>query len=261
LNRNEYFQNNQPVVKHLIFNKMSETNETNNKEPRNYVAVSTLIFSGSAIIILAATAIIVNPKEAMTIFNIALPVFASWVGTILAFYFGKVNFESANKQVGDMLARTFSPEDLNKTPVKIIMRQFVDMECFKMPVGKSEKDILLSELHDMMNEDKNRLPVVSFDSKPLYMVHLSTIRAYTSGSGKLTDTLEQFLASKRGTGSGFGLNEGFIIVPENSALSEAKERLDKIKICQDIFITKDGTANEPLTGWVSNTRMARLLQI
>jgi hypothetical protein len=113
----------------------------------------------------------------------------------------------------------------------------------------------------MMNEDKNRLPVVTSDSKPLYMIHLSTIRAYITGGGKLTDTLEKFLAEKRGTGSGFGLNEGFIIVPENSALSEAKEKLDKIKVCQDIFITKDGTSNEPLTGWVSNTRMARLLQV
>ncbi len=240
---------------------MSDKDKTKNKEPRSWVALSTLIFSGTAIVLLAITAIIVKPTDAMVIFNIALPVFASWVGTILAFYFGKANFESANKQVGEMLSRTFSPEDLNKTPVKIVMRQFVDMDCFKMPAGKSEKDIVLSELYNLMNEDKNRMPVISFDSKPLYMIHLSTIRAYTSGGGKLTDTLEQFLASKRATGSGFGLNEGFIIVAENSALSEAKERLDKIKVCQDIFITKDGTANEPLTGWVSNTRMTRLLQI
>jgi hypothetical protein len=240
---------------------MSEKNETRNKEPRSYVAVSTLIFSGSAIVILATVAIIVKPEEAMNIFNIALPVVASWVGTILAFYFGKANFESANEQVGKMLLKTFSPEDLNKTPVKIIMRTFSDMTCFKIPSGKSEKDIVLGDINVLMNDDKNRLPVISFDSMPMYMIHLSMIHGYTSGGGKLTDSLDQFLTAKRGAGSGFGLNEGFIVVAESSTLADAKEKLDKIKVCQDIFITKDGTANEPLTGWISNTRMARLLQV
>jgi hypothetical protein len=241
---------------------MSNTNEPKTKEPRNTVAMFTLIFSGSAIVALAAIGIIAsNGKDTMTVFNICLPVFASWVGTILAFYFGKANFESANAQVNKLISQRFSQEDLNKTPLKIIMKPFIDMTCFKMPVGKSEKDFQLKELNDMMNADKNRLPVITSDNRPVYMIHLSTIDAYTSAGGKLTDTLQQFLDAKRGTGSGFGLNEGFIVVPENTTIAEAKDQLDKIKICQDIFVTKNGTPNEELTGWLSNTRLARLLQI
>jgi hypothetical protein len=241
---------------------MTENNEPKTKEPRNTVAMFTLIFSGAAIVILAAIAIIANNgKDTMTIFNICLPVFASWVGTILAFYFGKANFESANAQVNKLISQKFSQEDLNKTPLKIIMRPFSDMTCFKIPAGKSEKDFALNDINALMNADKNRLPLITSDNRPLYMIHLSTIDAYSSAGGKLTDTLEQFLNAKRGTESGFGLNEGFIVLPENTTIADAKDQLDKIKICQDIFVTKNGTPNEELSGWLSNTRLARLLQI
>jgi hypothetical protein len=241
---------------------MTEKKERKEKEPRNFVAMYTLIFSGAAIVILAAIAIITGkPEDTMTIFNICLPVFASWVGTVLAFYFGKANFESANAQVNKLISQRFSQEDLNKTPLKIIMRPFSDMTCFMIPAGKSEKDIVLSDINALMNADKNRLPVITSDNRPLYMIHLSIIDAFTSAGGKMTDTLEQFLNAKRGTESGFGLNEGFIVVPENTTLAEAKDQLDKIKVCQDIFITKNGTPNEELSGWISNTRLARLLQI
>jgi len=241
---------------------MTENNEPKIKEPRSFVAMYTLIFSGAAIVILAAIAIIIGkPGDTMTIFNICLPVFASWVGTVLAFYFGKANFESANAQVNKLISQRFSQEDLNKTPLKIVMRPFSDITYFKIPAGKSEKDIVLSDLYVLMNADKNRLPVITSDNKPLYMIHLSTIDAYTSAGGKLTDTLDQFLNAKRGTESGFGLNEGFIILPENTTIAEAKDQLDKIKICQDIFVTKNGNPTEELSGWLSNTRLARLLQI
>jgi hypothetical protein len=241
---------------------MSENKEAKTKEPRNTVAMFTLIFSGSAIVVLAGIALIKSEaKDVMTVFNICLPVLASWVGTILAFYFGKANFESANAQVNKLISQKFSQEDLNKTPLKIIMRPFSDMTCYKIPAGKSEKDIVLSDINALMNADKNRLPVITSDNWPKYMIHLSIIDAYTSAGSKLTDTLQEFLDAKRGTGSGFGLNEGFIIVPENATLAEAKDQLDKIKICQDIFITKNGTPNEELSGWISNTRLARLLQI
>jgi hypothetical protein len=241
---------------------MNENNEIKPKEPRSFVAMYTLIFSGAAIVALAAIAIIKGkPEDTMTIFNICLPVFASWVGTILAFYFGKANFESANAQVNKLISQRFSQEDLNKTPLKIIMRPFSDMTCFKIPAGKGEKDFQLKELNDLMNADKNRLPVITSDNRPLYMIHLSTIDAYTSAGGQLTDTLQQFLDAKRGTESGFGMNEGFIVLAEITTIAEAKEQLDKIKICQDIFVTKNGTPNEELSGWLSNTRLARLLQI
>jgi hypothetical protein len=240
---------------------MNGNKEPKTREPRNFVTMFTLIFSGVAIVILAVVAIRFKHEDAIAIFNICLPVFASWVGTILAFYFGKANFESANAQVNKLISQKFSQEDLNKTPLKIIMRPFSDMTCFKIPAGKSEKDILLSDINSLMNADKNRLPVITADNHPLYMIHLSMIDAYTSAGGKLTDTLQQFLDAKRGTGSGFGLNEGYIIMPESATLAQAKDQLDKVKICQDIFITKNGTPNEDLTGWLSNTRLARLLQI
>ncbi len=68
------------------------------KEQRDRLSWVILIGSLAVITILAMTVIIQSDdkKDTMTIFNMILPVTASWIGTILAFYFGKQNFESAN---------------------------------------------------------------------------------------------------------------------------------------------------------------------
>jgi hypothetical protein len=138
----------------------------------------------------------------------------------------------------------------------------MDMTCFKIPAGKSESDVTLKQLYDLMDDVKNRLPVIDSENHAKYMIHLSMITGYLNKNGKLEDSLQKFIDDKRGdVKAGFGLNEGFIIMGENTPMSEAKDILDKNKVCQDIFITKDGRETEPITGWISNTRLGRLLQV
>jgi hypothetical protein len=120
---------------------MTESKKQINGGQRSRLAYGTLIFSGSAITILAIVSILEDSKNTMTIFNIVLPVFASWVGTILAFYFGRENFESANQQVRELVHR-LTPEERARKPVTSIMRSLFNMEFFKIPEGKKDKDII-----------------------------------------------------------------------------------------------------------------------
>ena len=89
---------------------MAQIKTIPNGKQRNVIASATLIFSASAITVLAVFTIIQRPERTLTIFNIVLPVFASWVGTILAFYFGRENFESANQQVRELVQKIM-PDD------------------------------------------------------------------------------------------------------------------------------------------------------
>ena len=86
---------------------------------RNWLALGVVIFGFASITILAVVAII-NPSSnsnGMTILNMVLPVVATWIGTVLAFFFGRANFESANLQVQQLVDRV--QQELNILDDKI----------------------------------------------------------------------------------------------------------------------------------------------
>lgn len=241
---------------------MAENKKILDGGQRSKLAYGTLIFSGSAITILALVCISKDPdnKNAMTIFNIVLPVFASWVGTILAFYFGRENFESANEQVRELVHR-LTPEERARKPVTSIMRSLFNMELFKIPNTKQDKDIALTELLGKFSSNISRLPIIDHESKPKYIVHESRINKYIASGGDQNDTLAKFIQTLKKEGFGFGLDKGFVVVSEQSTLGSAKRKMEGIPSCQDIFITKDGGSDEPLTGWISNIRLAKYMEM
>ena len=238
---------------------MAEYNKTTNGPPWG-LAYGTVIFSAVGIICLAAYIISKDSGNAMTVFNIVLPVFASWVATILAFYYGRENFESANQEVRKMVQLTTQQRE--EEPVTSIMRPFNDMVHFQTPDGEGGQDVKLSELRHKFDPDKvSRLPIIYADKKPKYMIHQSSIDKYIAAGGKPEDTLKNFIATQKKAGFEFGLNKGFVVVSEQTALAVAKRKMEELRFCQDIFITKAGSSDEPLTGWISNVRMAKFLEI
>lgn len=223
---------------------------------RDVLASVTLIFTTIAITILAIITVIRDPSEAKDILNVILPVFASWVGTVLAFYFGRENFESANQQVREIIQR-LTPDQRAKKPVIAIMRKLDDMTIFRMIQGQSEQNIRISELLDKFGNRISRLPIVSAEGKPMYMIHQSKLDRYIIEGGKEDDSLETLVSTQ---GFNFGLNQGFLVVSEKTSLSEAKIKMEEIPSCQDIFISKEGNPDSPITGWISNIRIAKFLE-
>jgi hypothetical protein len=241
----------------------SGTEQTNAPWWQRYIlATIILVFSFIGIIIIAYLAIFSSRGDnAMQILNITLPVFASWVGTILAFYFGRENFESANKQIREIITR-MTPEELEKIPVTDLMRKYSDTARFKIPESKGDSDITLNDIRSIYNERTTRLPVVNPDDSPKYMIHKSRTDEFIVGPPKQEDpdtTLQQFIEDRKKTNLEFGLNKGFIVVSENTTIADAKAKMDSIALCQDIFVTKGGTEKEPLTGWISNNRLGKYL--
>ena len=239
---------------------MANNKDESKSNSQKWVALAVLGFSGLVLLALGITAIIVDNKQAMNIFNVILPVVASWVGTVLAFYFGRENFEAANQQVRELVQR-LSPEQLAKSPVTSIMRSFGDTIHITIPEGKDDKDIVLSDIMDKFDgKTITRIPVVTEGNKPKYMIHESSINKHLAGGGAKTDTLEAFIAAQKQQNIEFGEYKGFIVVSEDTTIADAKQRMEQISTCQDIFISKKGTSNEALTGWISNLRLGKYLE-
>jgi hypothetical protein len=232
----------------------------------SYLIIGSGIF---AILILALIAVLTGKSTPETILNIILPVFATWVGTVIAFYFGKANFDAASAQIQKTndqvhsLLKNGSPEEKAKQPVTDLMRKIDEMTCFTFPSGRSEKDISLAELRKTFNDEDGitRLPVLNSDGYPEYMIHASRIDQYLAGGKSENDTLEKFFEDRKAAGIEFGRNNGFIIVPETATIGVAKVWMEQDASCQDIFVTKGGTNKERLTGWISNIRLTKYLQV
>ena len=241
---------------------MAGNSSKSKRDSQQYVAYSVLAFSGLILAVVGWAAIREDPGNAINIFNVILPVVASWVGTVLAFYFGKANFEAANELVSELVQR-ITPEQAAKAPVSSIMRAFNETEHIQITKEQNEKNIKVSELRGKFNPERNitRLPIVTADRSPKYMIHESKVSQYLlAEGGQETDNLEDFIKKMKKKKVEFGINKGFVLVAENTTVAEAKRKLDEISSCQDIFVSKGGNPNEPLIGWISNTRLGKYLE-
>ncbi len=239
---------------------MTQKKASPNGGPRHLLAYAILAFSALGITALAIGAILVDKENTMTIFNVVLPVLASWVGTILAFYFGRENFESANRQVRDMVER-LTPEQRAKASVTSIMRRLGDIAFVEIPAGGDDGDVRLKDLRARFGGKISRLPILSSGKVPRYMIHESAADKHLVAGGDDEDTLATLVTSCTKGGRGLGLGESFVVVAEDATLAAAKEALEKVPSCQDVFITRGGSPDEPLTGWISNVRMAKFFEV
>jgi hypothetical protein len=229
---------------------------------RYSIALLTLVFSVVGIFFAGLAAISAKKEDAMLIFHIVLPIFASWIGIVLAYYFTKENSDATNTYVREIIAK-LSPDEIAKKPVTTIMRQCIDTEMvyFKIENGKTDSSISLGEIRKKISEKSSRLPILNPDGSPRYIIHGSRIETYllSSPGHSNDDTLAQFIEDRKGAGIEFGHNKGFVIVSEKAIISEAKELLECCPKCQDIFVTRGGTEVEPLLGWISNLRLLKFL--
>lgn len=240
---------------------MADTADTPGGGTRNHLALGVLIFSAVAITAMAISVILKHSEDSMTVFNIVLPVFASWVGTVLVFYFGRENFDAANKQIKE-LVRQIVPENSEATTANAVMRSVENIIHVEIPAGGDDNDVKLSTLIAKFGDSVNRVPVLDDKKRPKYMIHESSIAKYltSAGGGNRDDTLAAFVANRKKIGLEFGIDRGFVVVAEMATLAEAKRKMEGQPTCSDIFVTKRGGPDEPLTGWISNVRLSKSLE-
>lgn len=229
---------------------------------RQYLAY--VVFIGG-VIVLAVVALVVidsdsspDKDRAFQIFTMLLPVIASWIGTILAFYFGRQNFESANNQVRQ-LVQGISPDSEAELAVNV-MRDITVTTHISLQTGQDPLALTLDLLSDKYTQDIHRLPILDHNDHPLLMIHKSSVDSYIAldpANNGLTNTVGDLIAA---VGDNFGPNVGFVTVSRTATLEQAKSSLEAVSTAKDIFVTNKGTATEPAFGWLSNGRLMRELQ-
>lgn len=227
------------------------------------LAIATLI-----IIVAGVNAIRTPEKEqrdqffdvAKYVLGVLLPVIGAWVGTVLAFYFGQVNFEAASKSAANLVRQLSPREKLQAKPAGQAMMKIDDVTVFKIPADKTEADITIRELiDDGFEKDKSRprqrLPVLDNDGRGKYVLHRSTIDAFIAPKKHPPDVDESTLSLKdllEDSKVKEYIINSFLPLPPDATLADAKDLLDKNPQCLDILVTRDGSKNGVVAGWITN---------
>lgn len=233
-------------------NVFSGTNGIN----RNTLAIIVIILSIGGIIVLAlgyffSADVGVRDQTAGNIFNTLLPVITSWVGTVLAFYFGRENFEAASNRYEQMITK-LSPDVLDDVLVEQIM---IDKNTM---IGMDFDDIksqTIDELLEFLDKTKkSRLPVFDKDGIK-YIIHKST---FLDAKQRLAavNALNFDLFSKNEQYN--GLISSFLVVPEGTTLEAVRAELKTKTKVRDVFITNK---ENKVVGWLTDSQIMKYMHM
>lgn len=102
-----------------------------------------------------------------------------------------------------------------------------------------------------------RSPILNDKGAAVYMVHLSTIdqvHPRPGGSGRPIDAL-RFSDLLSVAALKTVLEHSFEIVAETATLADAKAKMLNNSLCEDVFVTKTGSADETIVGWITDNAL------
>jgi hypothetical protein len=243
---------------------MADGNTPNNVTTLNRERLASwiIIFSIIAITILAGVSIATSQNvagEAKAVLATVLPLFGTWVGTVLAYYFSKENFDAATRSVTELVGKVTAEQKLASIPAKDKWIARAEMFVKTLPEDKIKLVETLEELEK--TKKGSRIPTLNDQGHPAYMVHRSMIDRYLADQARKTPppdpatlTFKNLLTDDPELGK--WAKQSFAVIKEDSTLAEAKSAMERISACQDVFVTRGGTESEPVIGWVTNVVIA-----
>ena len=130
-----------------------------------------------------------NEARAQNVLNAVLPLFGAWVGTVLAYYFSRENFEAAANST-QQLVRQLTPEErLRSTRVVDVMIKNI---YSKNDLSAKVNDVL----NDLEQKGVKRLPILKTSGVLEALVFVEGIQTYLlslSEADRLTKTLDHLL--------------------------------------------------------------------
>lgn len=183
-----------------------------------------------------------------------LPLFGSWIATVLAYYVARENLRAATSSVSTLLA---PPErsSLDGVSVKDKMIERTRIVSLSDKFDDLSKALLKDVVKFLDDRRVSRSPILDKSGAVLQVVHRSVIDEFIRKSVaadplaldkvKWAEMLEDAALKKV-------LDESFGLVSQAATLADARAKMTEIPDCEDVFVTKTGTKGEPLLGWITD---------
>lgn len=207
-----------------------------------------------------------------------LPLFGAWVGTVLAYYFSREGFESASRAQLQLMKQLPLIERLRQFRVsdRMVPRERMDVLCLNEEQVASPESVALQKLLDVLKKRTvTRLPILGPRGEFFCLVHNSLKDRFIAAKAvdlaangevvKLAELrLADLLAMPNDGGDAttyptFGdlAKRAVAFACADKTLADAKEAMDHISGCQDVFVTRTGAPEEPVLGWLTNVEFAK----
>ena len=175
------------------------------------------------------------------------------VTSCLAFYFSKENFESANRNVRDLVGKITGDDKLGQMKVTdgmIPYQNFIGTSIDVETLDKLEKtkvDDMIKKLNDFQ---KQRLPIM-IGKKVEYIFHKSMLLEfqYDLKSTKTTTIKDMKTGSQWIVNI---LNNGVKFLGIEATLLEAKQLMESQAACNDVMVTSNGKSDGEVIGWITD---------
>lgn len=192
------------------------------------------------------------------VFGALLPLWGTWIGTILAYYFAKDNFESANKSVRDLYSQITSEKKLEGITAEKAMMAVGQVIHQTMSSNETLAKFNLKKcMEDMKSAKIRRVLIFNEKDHALYAIHRDLIsyfianQALVPGTDVTKLTLEDMGKSTDPDIQNIFLKGVQFITPSDTLL-KAKKIMEENKNCQDIFVTATGDKSSPVLGWITD---------
>ena len=243
------------------------------RDPRFLLALGVLAISilgtiGLALYVIWQTEDKEVPER---VFTMILPLLGTWVGTVLAYYFSRENFESASASVQQMAASLSTMEKLASIGVEGKHIPASDIDPILRLTDKKDEAFykLTTDLRQLFESSKrNRMPVFDSEGRARYMIHRSMIDRFVVDQASeasltkeqlnqlsLQDLLDRDLDMKH------IFETSFVTVAKDETLADAKRKMDSTPNCSDVFVTEDGTQKTRVLGWLTNWIISKEAQV
>ena len=198
-------------------------------------------------------------KTSQLVFNALLPLLGTWVGTVLAYYFSRKNFESASQSVERLVTLT-AEQKLGQMFVEKEMLRPGQITLYQIPAGKTPKDVLLKDLRSNLGGKITRIPIVDANGVVLYIVHQSGLFKFLAekalaGAADIDKLTLQDLVDDAEIKNWVA---NIVYISEQASVADAKSTMEQQAGCQDLIVTKTGSKAEPMLGWMTNVDIGRL---
>jgi hypothetical protein len=178
----------------------------------------------------------------MGLFTAVLPVFATWVGTVIAFYYTNDAFRQAAASTRETLSGTKT----TGPGVMSIMIPYDKIVGMKPPTREAANAIKLADIKAGFNTSTTRMIVFEAETKnPIYIIRSSLIDEPLAANANAT------IADYRKLGNRGSDSVGFGFVPEAASVEDARQIMRTMNY-KDIFVSALGQKTEAILGWVTD---------
>ena len=208
---------------------------------RKWLAVGIVGASIIGIVAISAIAIALaggsRAETSRLVFSAVLPLLGTWVGTVLAFYFARENFQAATESTLRLAGLETA------TPVTQVMIREADFVAYDLGTGDRVEDVRLADVRQKMQAlvpPSRRLPIRNASGAVLYVIHDSTLTAFTESAGQTSATLDKTLGDLLNVANFKELVEAIGFVAEKATVADSRAVMASIKNCNDVFVTASG---------------------